>query len=87
MSIILGTALLWYINSEHGDSVPNLIWHCIPLMYNNYKNLDFEETNPVKRVPIVITGSEGQVYMDEINIEGSDNPTGTNIADRPMREQ
>ena len=25
--------------------------------------------------------------MDEINIEGSDNPTGTTIADRPMREQ
>ena len=25
--------------------------------------------------------------MDEINNEGSDNPTGTTIADRPMRGQ
>ena len=56
-------------------------------MYNNYKNSDFEETNPVKRVPIMITGNEGQVYMDKINIEGSDNPTGTTIAGRPMCEQ
>ena len=68
--IILGTALLWYICSEHGDSVPNSIRHCIQLMYHNYNNSDFEETNPVKRVPIVITGSKDQVYMDEINIEG-----------------
>ena len=59
-------------------------------MYNNYRNPVFEETNPVKRLPIIITGNEGQVYMDEIDIgEGSsgDNQTGTTIADRPMREQ
>ena len=56
-------------------------------MYDNYKNSDFEETNPEKRIPIVITGNEGQVYIDEINIEGSDNPPGTTIVDRCMREQ
>ena len=87
MSIILGTALLWCIYSEHGDSVPDSIRHSVQLMYNNYKNSDFEETNPVKRVPIVITGSKGHVYMDEIHVEGLDNPSGTTIADRPMREQ
>ena len=37
-------------------------------MYNNYRNSVFEETNPVKRLSIIITGNEGEVYMDEINI-------------------
>ena len=37
MSIMLGTALLWYIYSENGDSVPNSIRHSVQLMYNNYK--------------------------------------------------
>ena len=86
-SILLGSALLWYIYSKHGDSVPYSIRHSFQLMYNNYKNSDFEETNLVKIVPIVTTGSKGRVYMDEIYIEGLDNPTGTTIADRPMREQ
>ena len=89
MSIILGTALLWLIYSEHVDNVPNTIRHCVHLMYNNYRNPVFEETNPVKRLPIIITGNKGQVYKDEKNIgEGSsgDNETGTTIADRPMQE-
>ena len=90
VSIILGTALLWLIFSEHADKVPNTIRNRVQLMYNNYRNPVFEETNPVKRLPIIITGNEGQVYMDEIDIgEGSsgDNQSGTTIADRPMREQ
>ena len=87
VSIILGTDLSCFIYSEHGDSVPNSMRHHVQLMYNNYKNSDFEETSQVKREPIVITGNKGQVYMDEINIRGSDNPTGTTTADRPMCEQ
>ena len=74
VSIIPGTTLLWLISSEHEDIVPNSIRHCIQLMYNNYKNLDLEETNPVKRVLIAITVNKGQVYMHEINIEESDQP-------------
>ena len=59
-------------------------------MYDNYRNPVFEETNPVKTLPIIIAENGGQVYMDKINIdEGSsgDNESGTAIADRPMREQ
>ena len=35
VSIIVGTALLWFIYYENGDSAPNSIRHQIQLMYNN----------------------------------------------------
>ena len=58
-SIILGTALLWLIYSEHGDGELYTIRHCVHLSYNNYRNPDFEQTNLIKRLPIIITGNKG----------------------------
>ena len=86
MSIILGTALLSLVYSEDRDYVPYTITHNFQLMYNYYRNLDFEETNPVKRSSVKITGNKGQVFMDKISIYERLSGTGTTIADRPMHE-
>ena len=56
-------------------------------------------TNPVSKIPIVVTGSDGEVYMDEIPIDKDgnipqNNPQGVgrgrrrvSIADKPICEQ
>ena len=89
--IILGTALLWFVFSDNDNAVPNAIAQRIKLAYANYCSDSFGENNPVKRIPIIITGHEGQVYMDEL-VATEDGGVGNdiaggNVADRPLRDQ
>ena len=43
---------------------------------NEYKLIaqqGMEEINPVKKVPLVVTGHDKQIHIDEIHLEGDDN--------------
>ena len=66
VSIVLGTALLWYVFSPEGAiAVPQNIRNRIVGAYHHIRVLD-EGINPVAKIPLVITGHEGEVYMDPI---------------------
>ena len=65
MSTTLGTALLWLNHSEHGDGLPNIIRQINYLSNTYFKNSNFQETNPLKRLPIIITRNLGQILWME----------------------
>lgn len=66
VAVILGKALLWYIfHPEAEDYVPETIYRRVMDAYDAIRVLP-ENTNPVSKKPIVVTGHEGEVYMDEI---------------------
>lgn len=93
---ILGRALLWYAFTPEGQAdIPENIFNRIRHAYVGVAN-DLEEgANPVKKVPLVVTGGEGEVYIDEIPEEFGDGNAGGNGAvgngggfiDRPIRGQ
>jgi hypothetical protein len=95
-AIVLGRALLWYTFSEFGDAdLPLDLFQRINEAYKEIGNDLPEGTNPVKKIPLVITGNEGEVYVDEIpdgfignndNAGGGNNVAGAFI-DRPVRQQ
>jgi hypothetical protein len=63
---VLGKALLWYIMDPCSDGdIPDFLSLRIKNAYQ-YIQLLPENVNPIKRVPVVITGHEGEVYIDEI---------------------
>lgn len=78
--------------------VPDDICNCIETAYERVCRVP-QGTNPVSKIPIVVTGSDGEVYMDEIPIDKDgdvpqNNPQGVGrgrggvgIADRPICEQ
>jgi hypothetical protein len=95
VALVLGKALLWYIFDPEGeDDVPTVVKQRVQNAYSHIQVLP-EGTNPVKKVPIVITGHEGEVYMDEIPDSNGDNThdnnnnnaVGGSFVDRPIREQ
>jgi hypothetical protein len=66
VALVLGTALLWRIFSQDGeDAVPQAIRQRVIVAYRNVQHLD-EGINPISKIPLVITGNEGEVYMDPI---------------------
>jgi hypothetical protein len=96
-AIVLGRALLWLAFSEESDTtdLPLDIYPRIHDAYDAIGNDLPEGRNPVKKIPLVITGNEGEVYIDEIpdgmvgnngNGDGAGNGAGGFI-DRPVRQQ
>ena len=72
---ILGRALLWYVFSDHGQAdVPPALFARINNAYQQLGNNLENNMNPVKKIPIVVSGHEGEVYMDEIPDEIIHNP-------------
>jgi hypothetical protein len=101
-AIILGRALLWYAFSEPGATdIPLDILNRIREAYGAIATNNLPDgTNPVKKIPLVITGHEGEVYIDDIpdgilgnngNGAGAGNnravAVGGGFIDRPVREQ
>lgn len=66
VAVVLGTALLWRIFSQDGEAaIPQVIRQRVIVAYQIIKLLD-DGINPISRIPLVITGDEGEVYMDPI---------------------
>jgi hypothetical protein len=94
-ALVLGYALLWYAFSERGAAdMPLNIFRRIHEAYDGIDNDLAEGINPVKKIRLVITGHEGEVYMDDIpdgidgnNGEGGPINAGGGFIDRPVRDQ
>jgi hypothetical protein len=69
LAVILGTALLWYVFSPEGDQdVPAHLHERAMGAYNQLpanQRAPVDE-NPVEKIPVVISGNEGEVGVDEI---------------------
>ena len=83
--------------SDEGDAdLPPDLYGQIHQAYDAIVNDLPDGSNPVKKLPLVITGNEGEVYIDEIpdgmagnngnNGKGAENNVGGFI-DRPIRQQ
>jgi hypothetical protein len=93
-ALVLGRALLWYAFSEMGAAdLPLDVFRRIHEAYDGINNDLPEGINPVKKIPLVITGNVGGVYIDEIpdGMVGNNAGAGNNVAggfiDRPVRDQ
>lgn len=68
VALILGAAILFYAYSPEGqEDVPPTILQRVCNAYNNIRILPVE-VNTVSRIPLHITGHEGEVYMDPLPI-------------------
>ena len=83
--LVLAKALLWACFAQE-DEVPPTIRRRIR---NSYAHLPNFQGNPVKKIPIVITGDQGRVFMDDIpeEMQGHGGTGAANFVDRPVREQ
>jgi hypothetical protein len=92
IAIVLALPLLWAVcNDERPVWVPEAIRARILAAYSEVDRLLPVGENPVKRVPLVVTGDDGVVYMDKIGEQreggGAGNRTvrlGDNSADQLM---
>ena len=97
VTLILGTALLYLIFEDEHRVVPRVLRERVLQALHTVSRTPRE--NPVKRIPVVCTGNDGEVYIDEILSEAAqargpqehgpqdaDLVTGS-INDRPMRDQ
>ena len=102
-AVILGTALLYLVFciNDNTNNVPVNLSNCIRTAYVN--SVTDPTILPVRRVPIVCTGNEGEIYIDEILTDeqlgngpqgNQDTKQGTNqgidqggLGDRPLRDQ
>ena len=67
VSVVLGTALMWYVFAPEGQNdVPQNIRDRVKNAYVTVNNQLEEDDNPIAKIPLVITGNEGEVYMDAI---------------------
>ena len=91
VALIFGTALLYYTFADESNHVPNVIKKQI---FDAMRGvLQHPNKNPVEKVPVVCTGHDGEVYIDEISSKPQnqvagieEQPIGT-INDRPIRDQ
>ena len=99
ISVIFGTALMYSIFciSDDTNNVPPSLRNRVR---NAYKN-EVEDPNkaPVRRVSVICTGNEGEIYIDDIITdaqlnqgEGNQGPgdnqvAGQGLSDRPLRDQ
>ena len=66
VAIVLGKALLYYVfTPDDAADVPKGIQEQVQNAYNQVRVLPVGE-NPVNKIPLIIMGHEGKVYMDEI---------------------
>jgi hypothetical protein len=100
---VLGFSLLWYaFTLEGATGMPAHLLQRIRTAYNQLNNGLPEGMNPVKKIPVIINGHEGEVYIDDIpqddvDVGGNNNnnniaPQNNNaivgaFADRPVRTQ
>jgi hypothetical protein len=76
-AVILGKALMWYAFAPEGDEdMPHWLYRRIHDAYNLLPVRLPDDENPIEKIPVVITGSEGEVYIDEIPGEGENNGGG-----------
>lgn len=100
VAMILGKALLWYIFDPTGDTdIPQEIYQRVTNAYTQIRGTLPADTNPVTKVPMVLSGNEGEVYFDELPTENaiataaggtaatSGSIVGGSFIDRPIREQ
>ena len=91
--LCLGKALLWAIFAAP-DELPAMI---LQRIMNAYAHLPNFNGNPIKKIPIIVTGDQGRVHMDDVpDVQlpqgggggGGAAATGAaNFIDRPIREQ
>lgn len=63
---LLGTTLLYYVFSSEGlEDVLTTIQDRVQNSYLHIRTLPVD-INPIRRIPLIIIGHEGEVYMDEI---------------------
>jgi hypothetical protein len=93
-ALVLGRALLWYaFTLEGSDDIPAPLLQRIQNAYNELNNNLQEGMNPVLKVPVIVTGQDAQVFIDEIpDIDAQQVPDGgnNNIANNnpaPIRSQ
>ena len=75
VATVLGKALMWLAFSEKSDFVPAALKDRITGNCNAIRPNGFEG-NPIEKVLIVISGSEGEVYFDEITAEDNNTAAG-----------
>jgi len=104
VAAVLGMALLWYAFTAEGiRDMPVPLYQRIRDAYATtlmVRNGLEASTNPVRKIPVIVSGDDGEVYINEIpdtNAPGNEDagPSGGNAAgmgdggfiNRPLREQ
>jgi hypothetical protein len=65
---VLAKPLLWMLFSSQKTYLPQAMRDRVSSAYNNIRLLPAAE-NPVKKILLVVTGNEGEVYLDEVGTE------------------
>jgi hypothetical protein len=85
VALVLGKVLLWFVFTPEGTAyLPQTLCERVRTAYSDVATLPADE-NPVKKVPLVISGHEGELYMDELGNDGVPNNVGRRLANE--REQ
>jgi hypothetical protein len=100
VAIVFGRALLWGAFAEVGEEassiMPNWLSERIRTKYSILVDNDLAANiNPVEKVAFIVTGNEGQVFMDELpgieEVAPNAGVAGTHanigFSDRPIRDQ
>ena len=103
VTLILGTALLYFIYQDEDNQVPSCIkrrvFDAMPTVSRT------PNENPVAQIPVICTGNDGEVYIDAITTQdnqgtpqddnqgtqddnqGSEDRIAGSLTDRPIRDQ
>ena len=101
VALILGTVLLYMIYQDEDIQIPNFIKRrVLEAMPTVSRTLN---DNPVRRIPVVCTSNDGEVYIDEILSEeetqgrqasqgaqgsqATEEQVAGSLTDRPIRDQ
>ena len=85
VALVLGQALLWATFEDFGSYLPAGLLSRIKTAYNDIPDRTLgENENPVKKVLLVISGHEGEVYIDEL-LNDSDEEDDNNLDGEPPR--
>jgi regulator of replication initiation timing len=84
VSLVLGKALLWFAFSDEQEHLPTALRERIHHAYTEIQELP-DNVNPVEKLLLVITGNEGEVFLDEV--VGNDTPPGAPGDNQANRQQ
>jgi hypothetical protein len=65
VALVLAKPLLWMLFSSEKNYLPRAIRDRVEAAYNNIRLLPAGE-NPVNKILLVVSGNEGEVYLDEV---------------------
>jgi hypothetical protein len=86
VSLVLGKVLLWFIFTPEGSEyLPQALCKRVQTAYSNVATLPADE-NPVNKVPLVISGHEGEVYLDELGNDGIPDNAGRRLATNERKQ-